>query len=62
MNEDNFEKIPGTNYKLYVPKPNNKPKKHPCADCFNCLWCADEKCAACLNKKNCCKNPLLDQE
>ena len=25
-------------------------KKHPCADCHSCQWCADERCALCLKR------------
>lgn len=30
-------------------------KKHPCKDCFNCLFCSDARCAVCLQSK-CCQN------
>ncbi|MEW6712992.1 MAG: hypothetical protein AB1403_24445 [Candidatus Riflebacteria bacterium] len=31
---------------------NNPEKKHPCKDCFNCLWCSDARCKICLSGKN----------
>ncbi len=27
---------------------DNKKKKHPCKDCFNCLFCSDARCSVCL--------------
>ncbi len=26
-------------------------KKHPCKDCFNCLFCSDARCTVCLRNK-----------
>jgi len=31
--------------------PENLLKKHPCPDCFNCLWCGDARCEICLRSK-----------
>lgn len=28
-------------------------KKHPCKDCFNCLFCSDARCEICLKNKSC---------
>lgn len=33
--------------------PENLLKKHPCKDCFNCLWCSDARCEVCLRSKAC---------
>lgn len=33
--------------------PENLLKKHPCKDCFNCLWCGDARCEICLRSKGC---------
>ncbi len=33
--------------------PDNLLKKHPCKDCFNCLWCSDARCEVCLRAKGC---------
>lgn len=30
-----------------------KLKKHPCKDCFNCLFCSDARCEICLKSKSC---------
>ena len=27
------------------------PMKHPCADCYQCAWCSDERCESCLAGK-----------
>lgn len=35
--------LPG---KIFVPAPRGG-KKHPCAECFECQWCPDSRCAAC---------------
>ena len=34
-------------------------KKHPCADCRECLWCSDERCRLCLKSKPCCRRKKL---
>ena len=39
--------------------PESVLKKHPCKDCFNCLFCGDARCAVCLNSKNCSRIPLV---
>lgn len=39
--------------------PENVLKKHPCKDCYNCLFCGDARCAVCLNAKKCSKMPLV---
>ncbi|HAE37307.1 MAG TPA: hypothetical protein DCG57_01570 [Candidatus Riflebacteria bacterium] len=36
--------------------PECKLKKHPCKDCFNCLFCGDARCEICLKSKNCHAN------
>ena len=35
--------------------PESLLKKHPCKDCFNCLWCSDARCEVCLRSKGCGK-------
>ena len=44
--EDRFRPLDGLPGKLYVPSPRG-PRKHPCADCFQCQWCGDSRCTAC---------------
>lgn len=39
--------------------PEHVLKKHPCKDCFNCLFCGDARCAVCLNAKNCNRIPVV---
>lgn len=40
--------VPGV---VYVPDADQGgPKKHPCADCFSCGWCSDERCVLCLTR------------
>lgn len=33
--------------------PECAVKKHPCKDCFNCLFCSDARCEVCLKSKSC---------
>ncbi len=44
--------------------PENLLKKHPCKDCFNCLWCGDARCEVCLRAKGCgnCKKKPASTE
>lgn len=54
-----WKKIPGLTGKVYVPgSPSGAPKKHPCADCFSCQLCSDERCSVCRN----CKGECRDRE
>lgn len=39
--------------------PEHVLKKHPCKDCFNCLFCGDARCAVCLKSKNCSRNTVV---
>jgi len=39
--------------------PDNNLKKHPCKDCFNCLFCGDARCDICLNSRNCCQQSAI---
>ncbi|GAB4268291.1 MAG: hypothetical protein Kow0029_03560 [Candidatus Rifleibacteriota bacterium] len=39
-----------TKYNAYRPV-NRKDKKHPCKDCFSCLFCSDARCEVCLRNK-----------
>jgi len=45
-----FIKIEGFAGNVYVPETNKGRKKHPCSDCYSCLFCDDEKCKLCLKK------------
>ncbi len=52
-----FVEIKGMKAKLFVhEKQDNSEKKHKCDDCFQCQWCDDDRCRACLKKKKCLKN------
>lgn len=43
-----FVKLPGSIGRLYVPDPRPAAApKHPCADCFCCQHCSDERCTVC---------------
>jgi len=44
-----FVEIPGFPGKIFVPEevPGEK-KKHPCADCYSCGFCDDDRCRKCL--------------
>ncbi len=44
--QDDFRPLPGLPGKIFVPRTRGR-KKHPCADCFECQWCSDARCAAC---------------
>ncbi|PLX75128.1 MAG: hypothetical protein C0615_08165 [Desulfuromonas sp.] len=37
-----------------------RPKKHPCPDCKECLWCADTRCRLCRQPE--CHRKLSCQE
>ena len=60
-----FVKIKGFKGMMYIPEESESPKKHPCADCFSCNFCSDERCDLCLKGKTdynsreckCKKNP-----
>jgi len=41
-------------YKKYNAfKPFTNPlKKHPCPECFNCLFCSETRCQVCRNRRN----------
>jgi hypothetical protein len=47
-----FVRIEGEAGLFFVPEeqPCDK-KKHACADCHSCQWCADERCELCLKRK-----------
>lgn len=39
---------PGLAGKVYIPEDKSAtPKKHPCAGCFSCQWCDDNRCHVC---------------
>lgn len=42
-----FQKLPGNQGQIYIPDSKQGKKKHPCADCFNCQWCGNERCRVC---------------
>jgi hypothetical protein len=48
-----FVKREGESGLFFVPEENNKPKKHPCCDCFSCQWCDDVRCELCLKRQKC---------
>ncbi|MFC1890280.1 hypothetical protein ACFL4G_11035 [Thermodesulfobacteriota bacterium] len=51
-----FVRIPGLPGKVYVPEACAcGPRKHDCADCYQCQMCNDDKCRACLKEKGCAK-------
>ena len=33
---------------VFVPEDTGAAKKHPCADCYHCQWCSDNRCTLCL--------------
>ncbi len=38
--------------KLNAFKPLSlRPKKHPCKDCYNCLYCNEMRCQVCMRNK-----------
>jgi hypothetical protein len=46
-----FVEMPGVTGLVWQPeKQPSEEKKHPCADCFSCQWCDDERCALCLKR------------
>ncbi|MBI5016127.1 MAG: hypothetical protein HZB55_11675 [Deltaproteobacteria bacterium] len=51
---------------VYVPEPHGA-KKHPCAECFECQWCPDSRCAACRGgceegcRRGRCKGPGAEE-
>ncbi|TAL36633.1 MAG: hypothetical protein EPN93_07355 [Spirochaetes bacterium] len=48
-----FIRIPGFDALVFVPEDDPRAaKKHPCADCYSCKWCDEERCALCFKKKN----------
>ena len=54
MQSDEKEKKIDVYAKYNAFRPLNNPdKKHPCPDCFNCLFCSDARCKVCLSSKNC---------
>ncbi|MCU0848207.1 MAG: hypothetical protein MUD12_09995 [Spirochaetes bacterium] len=53
-----FVEIKGFPGRLFVPD-ENVDKKHPCADCFACQFCSDERCGLCLSKKHGGFRPLI---
>ena len=44
-------RIDGFKGMVYVPEKAHGIKKHPCADCFSCGCCSDERCNLCLKEK-----------
>ena len=47
-------KLPDNKRFVYVQEFKRKKKKYPCADCFNCQWCRNERCRIC-RPGNCLK-------
>lgn len=55
-----FERIPGFEGKIYVPKAQpGSIKKHDCPDCYACQMCGDDRCELCCQGKDgaAIKNP-----
>lgn len=51
-----WKKVPGLNGSVYVPEsPPGRPRKHPCADCFSCQLCSDERCGVCREGREDCR-------
>ncbi|MGC4122723.1 MAG: hypothetical protein QM765_50760 [Myxococcales bacterium] len=46
-----FKRMKGVVGLVYVPDEDGGEKKHPCADCYSCQWCSDERCRLCLRGK-----------
>jgi len=46
-----FIKIEGFTGNIYVPEKNPGKKKHPCADCYSCQFCGNDRCELCLQNK-----------
>lgn len=54
MTEEKKDKEDDVYTRLNAFRPvEKKDKKHPCKDCFNCLFCSDARCEICLR----CKKP-----
>jgi hypothetical protein len=50
-----FVTVPGLKGKVYAPEGSWEiPKKHPCADCFSCQQCSDDRCRVCLRTRQGC--------
>ncbi len=48
-----YTRIKGCEMLVFVPdERSSSEKKHNCRDCFSCQWCSDERCKACLSRKN----------
>ena len=48
-----FIKVTGLEGKVFVPVQDMRaPKKHPCADCFSCQMCTDDRCELCREGTN----------
>jgi len=48
-----FQELPDGRGMIYIPPLQDKEKKHPCADCFSCLNCADDRCRLCIGSRKC---------
>ncbi len=47
-----FIRMKGIEGLVYVPEDTGAAKKHPCADCYHCQWCSDNRCELCLQGKS----------
>ncbi len=46
-----FRSVEGLPGMVYVPDETVKrKKKYPCPDCFECMFCDDDRCDLCLGK------------
>jgi hypothetical protein len=51
-----FIKLKGVLGRVFVPeKVQDSEKKYPCADCFDCQWCDEERCRVCRKRVKCGK-------
>jgi len=51
-----WKRIKGLNGSVYVPDPPpGAPRKHPCAECFSCQFCSDERCGVCREGRGGCR-------
>lgn len=42
----NFEPAGGLPGRVFIPR-GRSDGKHPCAECYDCQWCPDTRCAVC---------------
>lgn len=52
-----FVRMKGIDGLVFVPEDTGAAKKHPCADCYRCQWCSDNRCALCLRNTSTVEDP-----